>query len=143
MLEPGPLAPLWASKACYKDSFTVLTFTCFHFKHNVSETGFYLRNVVFKIKSERLIMSRNIIFVLTYNRHKLLDLIHLRIHDSHYHDQGSSLCPPIPHRVPSFPRSAHSFTLMMKFLRTVGTDVSDYMVPQTRRQSSSVQVYQF
>jgi hypothetical protein len=44
----------------------------FHLK---METKSYLRNVVFKIKIGRWIMPRNIIFVLMYHRHKLLDLI--------------------------------------------------------------------
>jgi hypothetical protein len=48
-------------------------------------------------------MSKNIIFVLIHHCYKLLDLNRLSVHDSHSHDQGSSLCPPIPRRVPSFP----------------------------------------
>jgi hypothetical protein len=90
-------------------------------------------------------MSRNIIFVLIHHCHKLLDLNRLNVQDSHLHDQGSSLCLPIHRRVPSFPAPLIllPWWWSSRSLRTVGTDVSDYMVPHTSRQKSSIQVYQF
>jgi hypothetical protein len=40
-----------------------------------TETKSSFRNVVFKIKTRQWIMSRSTIFILTYYRYKLLDLI--------------------------------------------------------------------
>jgi hypothetical protein len=60
---------------------------CFYLKHDVSETGFCLRlqveltqlGPIDRIKTGRWIMSRNTTVVLIYHRHKLLDLIYIKI----------------------------------------------------------------
>jgi hypothetical protein len=71
----------------YPSSCLYLKTVLFIFKHNVLETGFCLRLQVKPtqlspidracpyLRTRRWIMSRNIILVLMYHRHKLLDLM--------------------------------------------------------------------